>query len=119
MNVWTYALNDMKRNKVKSIFGIAGIFISLMLLTAIGSLNDSFAYSYLDQATYEVGSSDLQISKLLNQDLNFDQYFSQDLQNELATIEDIGGFYPRIMSFLWISHYDVDLDFSIKKLLIS
>ena len=59
ISVFNYALQDLRRDRIKTIFGIAGITISLFLLTMIGCLADSLAFSYLDQATIESGSSDI------------------------------------------------------------
>jgi len=76
MNVLKYAFQDIKRQKVKTVFAVGGIFISVLLLTLVGSLNDSLAYSYLDQATYTVGSADFVFNREQQQDINFNSYFN-------------------------------------------
>ncbi|QEE15902.1 ABC transporter permease [Promethearchaeum syntrophicum] len=112
ISVFNYALQDLSRDRVKTIFGIAGITISLFLLTMIGCLADSLAFSYLDQATIESGSSDIQFSKISSQtDLNFDPYFPENIIEErLKNIDEIDNFYPRIMYITAASFPDPTLD---------
>ena len=112
ISVFAYAFQDLKRDKIKTIFGIAGITVSLFLLTMIGCLADSLAFSYLDQATIESGSSDIQFSKISSQtDLNFDPYFPEDIiEEKLKNIDSIDYFYPRIMYITAASFPDPTLD---------
>ncbi len=92
---------DMKREKTKTIFGISGIAISIFLLTAIGYINDTLSYNYVDTATNVVGRADIMITKIIQPDFNFDPFFSQDIINEkLTNIEGIEEFFPRIMALV-------------------
>mgnify|MGYP006303992251 CR=1 FL=1 len=119
MNLIRYVLQDLRREKVKTFFGVAGIFVSIILLTVIGSLNDSLAYSYIDQATYEVGSADISIGKQASQDLNFNAFFDENLQEDLANITTLKNLYPRIQTLFSVLYSPENVDYSIKKLLIS
>ncbi|MHA1475377.1 MAG: ABC transporter permease [Promethearchaeota archaeon] len=112
INVFAYAYQDLKRDKIKTLFGIAGIIVSLFLLTMVGCLSDSLAFSYLDQATVESGSSDIQFSKISSQtDLNFDPYFPENIiEEKLKDIDTIDYFYPRIMYITSASFPDPTLD---------
>ena len=112
---FSYAMQDLKSQKVKTAFGVGGIFISILLLTIVGSLSDSMSYSYLDQATSQVGSADIMFSKVLEGDMNFDPYFDQDLiENKLAgKIDAIDYFFPRILMFSQVSHADATLEYEI------
>jgi len=111
LSVFAYAFQDLKRDKVKTIFGVAGITVSLFLLTMIGSLADSLAFSYLDQATIEAGSSDIQFSKISSNDLNSDPYFPENIiEEKLKNMNDIDFFYPRIMYITAASFADPTLD---------
>ncbi|MHA1584665.1 MAG: ABC transporter permease [Promethearchaeota archaeon] len=121
MKVLKYTLQDLKRQKVKTTFAILGIFVSVLLLTLVGSLSDSLAYSNLDQATYEVGSADIVFQKQMQQDLNFNQYFPQNIiETQLNNITEISHFYPRIQTILSISFIDPSLEnATVKRMLIS
>ncbi|MFX1276311.1 MAG: ABC transporter permease [Promethearchaeota archaeon] len=89
---------DMKRDKTKTLFGISGIAISIFLLTAIGYINDTLSYNYIDTATTTVGSADIMVTKIIQPDLNFDPFFSQDIiDDQLQDIEGVEEFFPRIM----------------------
>jgi len=112
INVFAYVYQDLKRDKIKTLFGIAGIIVSLFLLTMVGCLSDSLAFSYLDQATVESGSSDIQFSKISSQtDLNFDPYFPENIiEEKLKDIDTIDFFYPRIMYITSASFADPTLD---------
>lgn len=115
-----YVIQDLRREKVKTFFGIAGIFVSIILLTVIGSLSDSLAYSYIDQAVYEVGSADITIGKQTSQDLNFNAFFDESiLESELQNLESVGNYYPRIQTFFSVSYQNPENDFPLNKLLIS
>ena len=120
MDVFKYALQDLKRQKVKTIFGISGIAVSILLLTIVGCLADSLSYSYLDQATNESGSSDIVFQKLSAQDFNYDPYFDQDIVEERLRdkIPEIDQYYPRLNTFISISHFDTVLNKTIKKQII-
>jgi len=63
ISFFRYALDDIKRQKIKTMFGVGGIAISILLLTIVGSLSDSLSYSYLDQATSQAGSADISFTR--------------------------------------------------------
>jgi len=93
-----HAWLDMKRDKVKAVFGISGIAISLFLLTTIGMLNDTVNYNYLLYVTATTGSSDILITKTVQTDLTFDPFFDEDILNDnLANVEGVKELFPRIM----------------------
>ncbi|MFX1365278.1 MAG: ABC transporter permease [Promethearchaeota archaeon] len=88
---------DLKRDKIKAIFGISGIAISLFLLTVIGMLNDTVNYNYLLYVTSTTGKSDIMITRTIQTDLTFDPFFEEDIiNNELKDIEGIEELFPRI-----------------------
>jgi len=89
---------DMKRDRAKTIFGAGGICISIILLTAIGMINDTMGYNYMQSVTNTVGSSDIIITRSLQTDLTFEPYFDEDIiETNLANIEGVEQFFPRIM----------------------
>ncbi|GAH18122.1 unnamed protein product, partial [marine sediment metagenome] len=48
---------NIKRDRAKAIFAIGGIAVSIILLTAIGMVNDSMSYNYMGLITNSTGSS--------------------------------------------------------------
>lgn len=89
---------DMKKDKSKAFFGIAGISISLFLLTAIGMLNDTMSYNYVKVVTNTTGSSDILITKTIQTDLTYDPFFEQDIiDDKLQDVEGVEELFPRIM----------------------
>ncbi len=102
MNWLQYAWDDLKKQKIKTGFAIGGICVSMILLTAIGSLNDSLSASYLDQVTTEVGSADIIFTRSLELDLSFDPFFDESIiQDQLeGEIDEIDYFYPRLLFFV-------------------
>ncbi len=58
---WAYALRDLNKQKTRTGFGIAGIAISIFLLTVIGMLGDSISYSYVDYASQTEGKVDFSL----------------------------------------------------------
>ncbi|MBD3193635.1 MAG: FtsX-like permease family protein [Candidatus Lokiarchaeota archaeon] len=88
---------DMKRDKAKIFFGVSGIAISLFLLTAIGMINNTISYNYIEVATNSAGSSDIIISRTIQADLTYDPYFDEQiLDNTLKDIKGVEKFFPRI-----------------------
>ncbi|MFO7797132.1 MAG: ABC transporter permease [Promethearchaeati archaeon] len=88
---------DMKRDKAKVIFGIAGISISLFLLTAVGMINNTVSYNYIQIATNTTGEADIMISRTISVDLTYDPFFDRDIiENNLQNIDGINAFFPRI-----------------------
>lgn len=88
---------DMKRDKAKVIFGIAGIAISLFLLTAIGMINNTLSYNYIGIAINTTGEADIMISRTISADLTYDPFFDENIiKNDLQNIEGVEAFFPRI-----------------------
>ncbi|GAG49679.1 unnamed protein product, partial [marine sediment metagenome] len=52
---------NIKKDRAKVLFGLSGITISIILLTAIGMINDSMSYNYMGIITSTTGSSDILI----------------------------------------------------------
>ncbi|MFW9823568.1 MAG: ABC transporter permease [Candidatus Thorarchaeota archaeon] len=57
-----YAFSDLKKQKVRTIFAIIGVLISIGLLTVILFLSDSISASYVDFLTVEAGNQDASIT---------------------------------------------------------
>ena len=57
-----YAFSDLKKQKIRTIFAIIGVLISIGLLTVILFLSDSISASYVDYLTIEAGNQDSSIS---------------------------------------------------------
>jgi len=49
---------NIKRDRAKALFGIGGITVSIILLTAIGMVNNTMSYNYMGLITSTTGSSD-------------------------------------------------------------
>ncbi len=120
MKIVRYTFQDLKKQKVKTLFAIAGVLVSIFLLTVVGCLSDSLSFSYLDQATNESGSADITIDKISAQDLNYDPYFDETIiQEQLeGKIENIEHFYPRLFSLFSVEKYDEVLKLDIKRQII-
>jgi len=89
---------NIKRDRAKAIFAIGGIAVSIILLTAIGMVNDSMSYNYMGLITSTTGNSDIIISEVSKSDLTFDPFFDETLiDNELHDISGVEEFFPRIM----------------------
>ena len=89
---------NIKRDRAKAIFAIGGIAVSIILLTAIGMVNDSMSYNYMGLITSSTGSSDIIISEVSKSDLVFDPFFDETLiDNELHDISGVEAFFPRIL----------------------
>ncbi|MFX1530477.1 MAG: ABC transporter permease [Promethearchaeota archaeon] len=92
---------DLKRDKVKAIFGVSGIAISLFLLTIIGMLNDTVNYNYLLYVTSTTGKTDIMITKTIKTDLSFNPFYDEDIiENDFNNIEEVDEFFPRIMMLI-------------------
>ena len=92
---------DLKREKAKAIFGIGGIAVSIILLTAIGMVNDTLSYNYIGTVTTTTGSADIMITKVPKTDLTYNPYFDTDIiQGDLANIQGVEAFFPRIMALV-------------------
>ena len=89
---------NIKRDRAKAIFAISGIAVSIILLTAIGMVNDSMSYNYMGVITSSTGNSDIIISEVSKSDLTFDPFFDETLiENELQGIDGVEEFFPRIL----------------------
>ncbi|MHA1612063.1 MAG: ABC transporter permease [Promethearchaeota archaeon] len=120
MRIISYTFQDLKKQKVKTIFAIGGVLVSIFLLTVVGCLSDSLSFSYLDQATNESGSADITIAKITAQDLNYNPYFDENIIQEhlVGKIEDIEYFYPRLNSLFSVEKYDEVLKLEIRRQII-
>jgi ABC-type antimicrobial peptide transport system permease subunit len=88
---------DLKRDKAKSIFGILGISISIFLLTAIGMVNDTRNYNYLDIVTNQMGSADIWITRSLSLDQGFELYFNHTyVEDAIKDLDVLDGTFPRL-----------------------
>ncbi|MHA1542797.1 MAG: ABC transporter permease [Candidatus Hodarchaeales archaeon] len=62
---------------------------------------DTLNFNYLDTATIQAGSSDIQISKTISMDLSFEPFFDQNyIESKLQNEEEIDYLFPRIMQFV-------------------
>ncbi|MFO8018688.1 MAG: ABC transporter permease [Promethearchaeia archaeon] len=88
----------MKRDKAKTIFGVIGIAISIFLLSAIGMLNDTINYNYVQVLTTTTGDADILVTRSIDVDVTYDPFFDEAIiDDKLQDIEGIDEFYPRIM----------------------
>lgn len=95
---------SLKRDKAKALFAILGIMISIILLTAIGMVNDTMSYNYMQIITSSTGNADIMISKRIQSDISYDPFFDENLiNNDLQNIEGVQEFFPRIMMFVRVS----------------
>jgi len=89
---------NIKRDRAKAIFAVGGIAVSIILLTAIGMVNDSMSYNYMGLITSSTGSSDIIISEVSKSDLTFDPFFDENIiDNELQDISGVEELFPRIL----------------------
>ncbi|MFW9829139.1 MAG: ABC transporter permease, partial [Candidatus Thorarchaeota archaeon] len=95
---------SLKRDKAKALFAVLGIMISIILLTAIGMVNDTMSYNYMQIITSSTGNADIMISKRVQSDISYDPFFAENLiDNDLQNIEGVQEFFPRIMMFIRVS----------------
>jgi ABC-type antimicrobial peptide transport system permease subunit len=106
---------NIKKDRAKAVFAIGGITISIILLTAIGMVNDSMSYNYMNLITSTTGSSDIIISRKAQTDLTFDIFFNESIiDNELADIEGVEELFPRIMMLVKVSSYNTNANGSLQ-----
>jgi ABC-type antimicrobial peptide transport system permease subunit len=106
---------NIKKDRAKAIFAIGGITVSIILLTAIGMVNDSMSYNYMGIITSTTGSSDIIISQKAKSDLTYDTFFNESiLDNELYDIEGVEDLFPRIMMLVKVSSYNTDANGSLQ-----
>lgn len=100
---------NIKRDRAKALFAIGGIAISIILLTAIGMVNDSMSYNYMGLITNTTGSSDIIISKVSKSDLNFNPFFDETIiENKLHDIPGVEELFPRIMMLAKVSSDNIN-----------
>ena len=93
-----HAWINLKKDKAKAIFGILGIMTSIILLTAIGMVNDTLSYNYMEIVTSSTGNADILISKRIQTDLNYNPFFNESvIETTLNDIEGVEELFPRIM----------------------
>jgi len=113
LQFFKHSLLDLRRDKTKAVFGVSGIAISLFLLTAIGMLNDTVNFNFLLYITSTTGKADIMITKSIQTDLTFDPFFDQDLiDDELADIDGVDEFFPRIMMLVKTSSDNINVSAS-------
>ena len=106
---------NLKKDRAKALFAIGGITVSIILLTAIGMINDSMSYNYMGIITSTTGSSDIIISKAVKTDLTFDPFFDETLiDNELSNIEGVDELFPRFMMLVKVSSDNTDSNGSLQ-----
>jgi len=106
---------NLKKDRAKALFAMGGITVSIILLTAIGMINDSMSYNYMGIITSTTGSSDIIISKTVKTDLTFDPFFDETLiDNELSNIEGVDELFPRIMMLVKVSSDNTDSNGSLQ-----
>ncbi|MFX1454049.1 MAG: ABC transporter permease [Promethearchaeota archaeon] len=95
-----YAFSDLKKQKVRTIFAIIGVLISIGLLTVILFLSDSISASYVDFLTVEAGNQDASITvrHYTGEPEDRSSYFQiQPLINSIQnTTNMIESFIPRM-----------------------
>lgn len=93
-----HAWVNIKKDKAKTIFGILGIMTSIILLTAIGMVNDTLSYNYMEIVTSTTGNADILISRRIQTDLNYNPFFNESIiETNLNDIEGVEELFPRIM----------------------
>ena len=98
---------NIKKDRAKALFAIGGITVSIILLTAIGMVNDSMSYNYMGIITSTTGSSDIIISQKTKSDLRYDTFFNESIiDNKLYDIEGVEELFPRIMMLIKASSYN-------------
>ncbi|MFX1288840.1 MAG: FtsX-like permease family protein, partial [Promethearchaeota archaeon] len=106
---------NIKKDRAKAIFAIGGITVSIILLTAIGMVNDSMSYNYMNVITSTTGSSDIIISQKAKTDLTYDTFFNETIiDNELYDIEGVEELFPRIMMLVKVSSYNSEANGSLQ-----
>ena len=100
---------NIKKDRAKALFGIGGITISIILLTAIGMVNNTMSFNYMGMITSTIGSSDIIISRTMKTDLTFDPFFEETIiDEELQDIDGVEELFPRIMMLVKVSSDKTD-----------
>ncbi len=100
---------NIKKDRAKALFGIGGITISIILLTAIGMVNNTMSYNYMGLITSTTGSSDVMISRTMKTDITFNPFFDETIiDDELQDIDGVEELFPRIMMLVKVSSDKTD-----------
>ncbi|MFX0060317.1 MAG: ABC transporter permease, partial [Candidatus Heimdallarchaeota archaeon] len=100
---------NIKRDKAKAIFAILGILISLTLLTAIGMVNDTMSFNYMQLITSSTGNADIMITRSVQTDLTYNPFFDESLiESNLTNIEGVEELFPRIMMLTRVSSDNIN-----------
>lgn len=95
-----YAFLDLKKQKIRTIFAIVGVLISIGVLTTVLFLSDSISSSYVDYLTIEAGNQDMRIivRHYNDEPPNRSDYFKYDpiIDTIKDTTNAIGNFIPRM-----------------------
>ncbi|MCP4761831.1 MAG: FtsX-like permease family protein [archaeon] len=102
MNVFKYAIKDLRSQKLRSIFGVLGIAISIFLLSTIFFLTDTISGSYAEFLTIDSGGIDFQITRRWQSEQPNEEYWmnytDMELKIESATNE-IDNYIPRAIQW--------------------
>lgn len=92
-----HSLIDLRRARAKTLFGVIGISISIFLLTAIGMVNDTRNFNYLDVVTSQTGTADIWITRTMSADASFDLYFNHtEVEGAIKDLDVLDGTFPRL-----------------------
>ncbi|MHA1727693.1 MAG: ABC transporter permease [Promethearchaeota archaeon] len=113
MNIFAYALKDLKNQKFRTMLGVFGVSVSLFLLSTVTFLTDSISYSYVDFLTVDSGNIDIDIHRrwLEGNQSNVEKYFdysgmSQKIKN--TTGGAINNFLPRVVEVYSVNYSNTD-----------
>jgi ABC-type antimicrobial peptide transport system permease subunit len=74
-------------------------------------VNDTLSYNYIGTVTTTTGSADIMITKVPKTDLTYNPYFDIDIiQEDLANIQGVEAFFPRIMALVTSSSDNSDVN---------
>ncbi len=95
----SYAFKDLWRQKVRTIFGIFGIAISILLLSTVSFAMDSLSNSFVDYLTSESGNQDitLEVRHYYGEPDNRTNYFHYNpvIQQLRENVSEVEHFLPR------------------------
>jgi ABC-type antimicrobial peptide transport system permease subunit len=110
-----HAWLNIRKEKAKAIFGIAGIMTSIILLTAIGMVNDTLSYNYMEIVTSTTGNADILISKRIQTDLNYNPFFNESIiDTSLNNIEGVEELFPRMMMLIRAESENAESNYTIQ-----
>lgn len=106
---------NIKRDRTKAAFAVIGIMISIILLTAIGMVNDTMSFNYMELITNTTGSSDIMITRSIKSDLTFDPFFDESIiDDNLQDIEGVEELFPRIMMLSKVTSNNTSSNFTLE-----